>query len=84
MDKFEVGDRVRYTGKFLHDTMQVVGGEAGKVWTVVVCNCYSCDSRQTVAVDEESSINFDDDGFHPRHIHRGNLIKKGQPDYSNM
>jgi len=39
MTEVNLGDRVQLTGRFLHATGQIVGGEGHVTWIVVVCDC---------------------------------------------
>lgn len=89
--KFNVGDRVRLTSKFLHNTGQFAGGEGNRTWTVVPCDCSLCTkpsmAGKYVAVDEKmSAMGPDPEETMPRHRHinAANLIKVGSPDYSNL
>ena len=72
MQKLQVGDRVKLTGKFLKNTGQRTGGEGQSVWTVVECSCKLCARGEFVAVNETSFY-----GEGARHFNAANLYKKG-------
>ena len=77
--KFSVGDRVKFTGKFLHNTGQYTGSDAFGEWTVIECDCEMC-QHDCVAVNEPSIHSPD----YQRHISVGNLMLANEPDYSNL
>lgn len=84
-NKFKPGDKVRMTGKFLNNTGQFTGHDAHAQWLVVDHpDCEMCASGDFVAVDEPRPRYPDEDPTKPawRHIHTGNLILVGKPDYS--
>jgi hypothetical protein len=80
--KFQPGDKVRLTGKFLRNTGQIAGGEGQSKWTVVPCGCGLCRGGDFVAVNQSTTQDFDDGKEHFRHINAGNLVKCGVPDRS--
>jgi len=52
--RFKDGDKVRFTGAYLHDTGQMIGVEGFKRFTVMACGCKACRRMpdKIVAVDE--------------------------------
>lgn len=77
--KFSVGDRVKFTGKFLRNTGQYTGSDAFGEWMVVECDCELC-KHDCVAVNEPSIYDLD----RWRHISVCNLMFADKPDYSNL
>jgi hypothetical protein len=77
-----IGDQVKLTGQFLKTTGQKRGGEGGKKWTVVACDCGLCASRDYIAVDEKSSFAMPDEP-QQRHLNAGNVYRVGTLDSRN-
>ena len=86
---FQVGDRVRLTGKFLRNTGQYTGKDAHGKWTVV-----SVDD-DFIGVDEPADtswfspeeakaleVTWRGRTFVPRKINAHNLMLADKPDYS--
>jgi hypothetical protein len=67
-----IGARIRLTGAFLRNTGQIAGGEGGRVWRRVACDCGLCQSGRFVAVDEKS-IYAEPGEPGKRHIAGGNI-----------
>ncbi len=72
------GTRIKFTGKFLKNTGQQLGGEGQSIWTVVECDCGLCKTGDFVATNEK---NYDDSG--QRHIAKGNVYVYGTLDSRN-
>ena len=82
---FEVGERVRLSGRFLRSIGQYVGEEPFKRWVVSECGCGLCKGGRFVATDEFHECECVDDkvgggcdvcwgrGERRRHIAAGNL-----------
>ena len=78
MTKIGAGDKLKFTGRFLKNTGQIVGGEGHTVFTVVEHDCRMCKSGLFVAVDQ-ASTQEDENGnsIGPRHILASNLYRVG-------
>lgn len=81
---FQVGDKVRLTGKFLRSTGQYTSDEARKVWTIT-----GIDGSFVVTDEERSELSYwtaeeleTDPTLRFRRIHSDHLIKVGKPDHS--
>jgi hypothetical protein len=81
---FQIGDKVRLTGKFLRNTGQYTSDEARKVWTIT-----GIDGSFVVTDEERSELSYwtaeeleTDPTLRFRRIHSDNLIKVGKPDHS--
>ncbi len=73
MKTLQVGDKVKFTGKFLRNTGQQLGREGQSVWTIIACDCGLCKGGRFIATDEPSY----DEPSQPRHILAANVYKKG-------
>ena len=74
--KPEVGQRVRLTGEFLHNTRQIAG-EGQSKWVVRLCGCGLCTGSDFVAVDQPMEQLTGPERFTggDRHINFHNLEK---------
>ena len=67
------GTHVRFTGRYLRNTGQVVGVEGLGRWIVVACECGLCNTGEFVALNERKY-----DGEGQRHVNVGNMQIVGQ------
>lgn len=72
--RYHNGLRVKFTGVFLKNTGQQVGGEGQKVFVVQPCGCDGCTDGHLIAVDEKSDF----DPSLQRHIATNNVFAEGE------
>lgn len=67
--RFQPGDRVRLTGRYLRSTGQYLGPEGQSRWEVIPCACELCASGRFVATNEPARAPYDG----ARHFAASNL-----------
>ncbi len=74
--KPEPGTRVRFTGDYLRNTGQAIGGEGQSRWVVQACDCGLCGNGRHILTDQPTMMEeriADPDTSEFRHIAFANL-----------